>query len=168
MNYFINFPKEPYKIGGQEFLATNLTAAGRVRQLSLENAVEFSPYVIQEGERPDGVSQKLYGDSKYAWILLLINNIGDIYQDWPKSNATFERYIIQKYGSVQSARVTTHSFVTTDGVVVSAPEASRYGATRKTQYEYEVEKNDGMREINVVVETFIEPLSTEIRRLFAS
>ena len=149
-------------------MATNLTAAGRVRQLSLENAVEFSPYVIQEGERPDSVSQKLYGDSKYAWILLLINNISDIYQYWPKSNATFERYLIQKYKSIESARVTTHSYVTDDGVVVSAAEASRYGATRKSQYEYEIEKNDGMREIDVVVETYIEPLSTEIRRLFAS
>ena len=52
-------------------------------------------YLIQEGERPEGIANRLYGRPSYAYILLLSNNIHNLYDEWPKDSETFKKYIIE-------------------------------------------------------------------------
>ena len=62
-----------------------------------EGITGYSYYRITEGERPDVVAAKLYGDSTLYWLFWLVNeNLQDL-SDWPKSQRLFEKYIDRKY-----------------------------------------------------------------------
>ena len=65
--------------------------------LSTEGVAGYSYYRITEGERPDVVAAKLYGDSTLYWLFWLVNeNLQDL-SDWPKSQRLFEKFMDRKY-----------------------------------------------------------------------
>ena len=45
-------------------------------------ATAFEEFYIPEGVRPDNVAQQFYGDPELDWIVLISNNITDIYSQW--------------------------------------------------------------------------------------
>ena len=62
-----------------------------------EGITGYSYYRITEGERPDVVAAKLYGDSTLYWLFWLVNeNLQDL-SDWPKSQRLFEKFMDRKY-----------------------------------------------------------------------
>jgi hypothetical protein len=62
-----------------------------------ESVTGYNYYRITEGERPDVVAAKIYGDSTLYWLFWLVNeNLQDL-SDWPKSQRLFEKYIDRKY-----------------------------------------------------------------------
>jgi hypothetical protein len=68
----------------------------------------YANYTIQNGERPDQISYKLYGDEQYYWIILQINEIVDYWSQWPLSQAQFDAYVVDKYGSYDGTLGTHH------------------------------------------------------------
>ena len=74
------------------------------RRVAVDSALEkysteFEAYVIPEGARPDMLAHRLFGDSELDWVILLTNNIHDIYDDWPKETAVLNEYTEEKYGN---------------------------------------------------------------------
>jgi hypothetical protein len=59
----------------------------------------FDNYDVKDGERPEDIAFKLYGDAEYHWIVLMTNNITDRYYQWPLSQPQFQEYITDKYGA---------------------------------------------------------------------
>ena len=51
---------------------------------------------MEDGERPDVVATKLYGNGDLHWTFLLVNEM-ESYFDWHKDTQTFETYLKQKY-----------------------------------------------------------------------
>lgn len=60
-------------------------------------AVFFRQYTIQDGETPDSLALKAYGDQFYDWVILLTNEIVNRHLDWPISNASLTKYAEQQY-----------------------------------------------------------------------
>lgn len=83
----------------QSTLSKNFFRKARIRPEIFGNAVIFDEYVIQGNERPDEIAYKLYGDSTLDWIILLSNNIINLYNEWPLSEDEFNKVLIDKYGS---------------------------------------------------------------------
>ena len=54
-------------------------------------------YVVEEGQSPEIVAYEVYGDPQMHWVIMLANNINNIYTDWPKSTNQFEQYLDNKY-----------------------------------------------------------------------
>ena len=48
-------------------------------------AVYFKKYAIEDGERPDTIAKKVYGNPFYDWVILLTNNVINAQYDWPLS-----------------------------------------------------------------------------------
>ena len=48
-------------------------------------AVYFKKYAVQDGERPDTIAKKVYGNPYYDWVVLLTNNVINAQYDWPLS-----------------------------------------------------------------------------------
>ena len=48
-------------------------------------AVYFKKYAVQDGERPDTIAKKAYGNPFYDWVVLLTNNVINAQYDWPLS-----------------------------------------------------------------------------------
>lgn len=70
----------------------------------------FEPYYIPSDMRPDNVAQLIYGDMALDWVILMTNNILDIYTQWPKNFEELNRYVKELYG--EDNVVATHHWET--------------------------------------------------------
>jgi hypothetical protein len=59
----------------------------------------FEYYIISGDERPDQIAEKIYGDPELDWVILVCNNIINIQDQWPLNLDTFNKYMLEKYGS---------------------------------------------------------------------
>ena len=57
----------------------------------------YNYYRITEGERPDVVASRLYGDGTLYWLFFLVNENLQDFNDWPKSNQLFIKFMDRKY-----------------------------------------------------------------------
>lgn len=78
----------------------NIFKRGRIRPDIFENVSFFEKYKIEGNDRPDNVASKVYEDSTLDWIILLSNNIVNIQTEWPLTQASFDTYLREKYGTV--------------------------------------------------------------------
>ena len=59
----------------------------------------FESYSIRSGETPSTLASKFFDDPKLDWAILLINDITDVYEEWPKSSEHLEDYVDELYTS---------------------------------------------------------------------
>lgn len=86
----------------------NLFKRVKIRDEIFENLNFFSPYSIIGDERPDSVAYKLYDDSNLDWLVLLSNNILNVYDEWPMANENFDNIMLEKYGSYEALNSISH------------------------------------------------------------
>ena len=156
----------------------NITQRAKIAERLRQHTTTMHDYVIGDHERPDTVALKLYGDVKYTWVVLLMNNIMSLY-DWPMTNSEFELYLIGKYGSLTNSQnqgtrtdaawSAAKFYYTTEGDRVDATTyaglGTRQGITN-TPYTQEVEDNDTRRTIKVVSRRFLPGMLTALKTLY--
>jgi hypothetical protein len=75
------------------------------RKIEIDNSLYatdlFAEFLIAEGARPDYISEVIYNDPNYDWVILLTNKITNLYNDWPLTSEEFEKYIFEKYTNPQ-------------------------------------------------------------------
>lgn len=112
--YFQYFPKIAYDIQGKRFseynVVTNVFFRLKIIHDVMSNSSTYYEYLIGDGETPEILAERLYRDPEAHWIILLANNIQDANYDWPMDSRTFQKYIIDKYGSVANAKTTYHHY----------------------------------------------------------
>ena len=101
MSYFKNFDRILYQFPDNvQRIVTDISVRPKIRTEVLANSSNYEFYSIEEGETPDAVSQKRYGDPTFHWAIMLANDVVNIYTDWPKDFSQFEDYIYEKYKTV--------------------------------------------------------------------
>ena len=97
--YFANFPVIPYdSVGNLQYKdVTNLLRRVGLRAKLQSNTSLFDTYSIKEGETPEMIAHKLYGDSNLHWVIMLVNDITDRYHQWPMNFSQFNEYLNDKY-----------------------------------------------------------------------
>lgn len=105
VNYFNYFPKTIYKLNHEQSVdvAVNLTTNYSIFTDALDNSSLYYEYTIPEEETPESLAYKLYGDAGYHWVIMRMNNIGDIKNDWPIDYKTLSLSIEDKYSTPQYA-----------------------------------------------------------------
>jgi hypothetical protein len=113
-NYFKRIPDVEYpklssdgKISEFEKIK-NIFKRGTIREDIFENLVFFEKYDIIGDERPDSVANKIYNNPDLDWIVLLANNITNVYEEWPMPARSFDRYLNDKYGSFENIYAIKH------------------------------------------------------------
>ena len=86
----------------------NLFKRAKLREDIFEDLSFFTKYKIVGNERPDNVAEKIYEDSSLDWIVLLANNITNIYTEWPMSENSFYNFLIDKYGTEEKLNEVHH------------------------------------------------------------
>ena len=95
--FFKNFPKVQYKLNdGRIIYIKDFFRKSKIEQEAVQSIVDYSKYEIQEGERPDIVATKLYGNPDLHWIFFVVNEFENYY-DWHMDNQTFQKYLDKKY-----------------------------------------------------------------------
>jgi hypothetical protein len=122
--YFSNFPKDLYSFNDfYEIYVTNIVSRISFEQKFMNNAAAYYVHRIKDGETPEGLAYKIYGNSERHWIILLMNEIIDPLYDWPLNYESFNKYIISKYNSIEYAMSNMHSYykVTTSTINQNSP-----------------------------------------------
>ena len=113
-DYFSRFPniKYPYRINRAGILDTftikDYFHLLKVREDILATDTIYSPMTIRNGERPDQLSYRLYGNEAFYWIILQINEIVDVHNEWPLGPYELDEYILKKYGSIEKSNEVHH------------------------------------------------------------
>ena len=96
----ISYDEKPisYPFSESDFVtAKNFFRRYKINDDIFSNVVYFKTYTIQEGERPDQVSLKAYGNQFYDWVILLTNNMVNAQYDWPLSNYEMYRTLEEEF-----------------------------------------------------------------------
>ena len=102
--YFSKFPKIYYdfdKFGdGQRTLhiLTDITLNVRVRKQILETITLYDEYDILEGETPEIIAEKIYGDPQLHWVIVLVNQRYDWLNDFPMQLVELNEHVTDVYG----------------------------------------------------------------------
>lgn len=109
---FANLPEIQYKQDGKLITVKDYFRKAKVEAKALDSVVEYEYYDLGNGERPDVVASKLYGDGDLHWVFFLVNEI-DNYYDWYKDSETFNNYISKKYSGQYLVGSQTSDIITT-------------------------------------------------------
>ena len=85
----ISYDEKPisYPFSESDFVtAKNFFRRYKINDDIFSRAVYFNKYSIPDGERPDVLADRAYGNPFYDWVILLTNNLVNAQYDWPKSN----------------------------------------------------------------------------------
>jgi hypothetical protein len=108
------FPKILYDIDGKRktnyTVITNIFFRLGVIKDVMNNITAYYEHLIADGDTPEILAQKVYGDPEAHWIIILANNIVDPQYDWPLNSDQFHKYIIKKYGSLSYAKTQIHHY----------------------------------------------------------
>ena len=100
MPFFQQFPKIPYDFGsnGIDSNIVDLFRFVKANEQYFHEIATYIDYQIRDGERPDIVSNSLYGTPEYYWVFFLINeHLKNGISGWPMSDQELIEYIAEEY-----------------------------------------------------------------------
>ena len=193
MNYFDLFPKvelpsfsDKRRSSFDYITLVNLFKRGKIRDEIYGNVTSFTKYSVLDNERPDSVAKKLYDDENLDWVILLANNIINVQNEWPMGQFDFQRYLDNKYNSNQLGEI--HHYETNEirnsnkvlllqgGLRVDANFTFKYsdpdGSLQSinsvkpiTNLQFEIDKNDAKRSINVLRKKYIGVIIDDMKEI---
>jgi hypothetical protein len=146
--YFEDFPNflYEYNINGKStaLLVTDITRNIRFRRDVLANVTVYDEYDIIDGETPEIIAEKIYGNAEYHWVVMLANNKFDYTNDFPLRSPILENFIQQKYGD--SADDIKY-YIDANGFIV---DSTASGAVSISNRQYEEKLNESKRRIRLI------------------
>jgi hypothetical protein len=116
----------------------NLFKRGFLREDVFQDLTFFTKYKIKGDDRPDNIAYNFYNDKNLDWLVLICNNIVNIYSEWPLTQRQFDEYLLDKYENLNRIYDEIHHYETTEvknskGVVV-VPEGMKVESNYSTQF----------------------------------
>jgi len=152
----------------------NLFKRVKIRDEIFQNLNYFTRYSIIGDERPDNVAFKVYKDSNLDWLVLLANNILNVYDEWPLTNESFDTVMLQKYGSYENLNNVSHyetlevknsvgKIITPAGIKLSSNLMPDYRETIINPVTGEYEDNPDYNQlVDYFIEFYDEGLKTDV------
>tara|TARA_R110002012_G_scaffold160299_2_gene322040 strand:- start:10 stop:675 length:666 start_codon:yes stop_codon:yes gene_type:complete len=193
--YFRNFPNIQYAVSANKAgITTHINIKDyfnllKVREDIFREETLYAPYTIHNGQRPEQISQAVYGDEQFYWVILQINEITDYYNQWPLSELELTEYVYEKYGGASKAgeihhwqTMETYDQSTPPNLVLpgqlrvpstfiySYPTTPGSNVTLTTQpysvsnFDYERDLNEKKSQINILDKKYIYDYEREVRK----
>ena len=168
--YFAAFPDILYdSVGnGDSKVVTNLLRRVAIRAKVKENTLVFDTYDVKEGETPEIIADKLYGDPELHWVILFMNNVTERYSQWPRNQNQFLAHVNDKYDDVNALHhyeITQASGDTSIKINIGQDNTSHASATEVTNYDYEFNLENDKRKIRLLDPAFIDGFVSEFQSL---
>jgi hypothetical protein len=178
MSYFSKFPLTAYDIKGNEVrkLLPDILRRVKLRSLIKSGGMLFDKYDVKEGEKPEDIAFKWFGDPELHWVILMTNNVTDRYYGWPLNQVQFAEFLTDKYGdnvdAVHHYEVTKDSGRTTSNgpsdyshlVEVNSDTANAISISNR---QYEEREQDKKRQIQLLNKSFLGDFIDEFDKLIA-
>ena len=180
MTYFSRFPYMAYDItnSGNYKLLPDILRRVKARTAVKEGRYLFDSYDVKNGEKPEDIAFKFYGDAELHWVILMTNNVTDRYYQWPMTQPQFQEFIEDKYGLANIDGI-HHYEITQASGRTSGQGAGDYshlvecnsdedGALPVTNREYEERQQDKYRKIRLLDRRFLKAFISEFNGLIKS
>ena len=177
MSYFSRFPMMIYDVKGNDNYKLLPDILRRVKQRAGIKAGQFifDSYDVMNGEKPEDIAYKWFGDAQLHWIILMTNNITDRYYQWPMTQPQFAEFLTDKYGAGNEDSA-HHYEVTQDSGRTSGQGPNDYSykvevnsdtdnATTITNREYEERQQDKYRSIRLLNQRYVNDFISEFDNL---
>jgi len=178
MSYFSQFPKLAYDMKGNNVrkLLPDILRRVKLRAKIKSGGMLFDRYDVKEGEKPEDIAFKWFGDASLHWVILMTNDVTDRYYDWPMNHAQFAEFLTDKYGDNVDA--VHHYEIPRDSGRTTGQGPSDYShlvevnsdtvnATSISNRQFEERDQDKKRQIQLLNKTFLSNFITEFDRLIA-
>ena len=172
--YFNKFPLMVYDVKGNKNykLLPDILKRVKLRSGLSSSRFVFDKYNVKEGEKPEDIAFKYYGDAEYHWVVLMVNNITDRFYQWPMLQADFADYLTDKYGAGSEDSVHHYELAQTSGVTTSIDNSHMLevnsdtdNATTITNREYEERQQDKYRSIRLLNQRYVSDFISEFDNL---
>tara|TARA_B110000196_G_scaffold236326_1_gene204759 strand:- start:844 stop:1386 length:543 start_codon:yes stop_codon:yes gene_type:complete len=179
MAYFSRFPLLAYDITNTENykLLPDILRRVKLRSIIKSGAMLFDKYDVKEGEKPEDIAYKWFGDAELHWVILMTNNITDRYYDWPLNAPQFAEFLTDKYGAGSEDGTHHYEISRTSGRTSGrGPDdyshkvecnSDESGATTITNREYEQREQDNKRQIRLLNQRYLNDFIAEFDSLIA-
>ena len=177
MSYFTQFPLMAYDVAGNKNykLLPNILKRVKLRSGLRSGAFLFDSYDVKDGENPEDIAFKWFGDAQLHWVILMTNNITDRYYQWPLTQPQFQEHLEDKYGAGNEDSV-HHYEKTTDSGKTSSNGPSDYSHMVEcnsddgdpdiiTNRQYEQRLQDKYRSIRLLNRKFLDTFVDEFEIL---
>ena len=167
MYFSNNFPTTYYDPTGSgtytrvKDILTRIKIKDEVRE---RNAM-FSVYTVPQGLSPELVSNLIYGDVEYYWVILMMNKVFNRYYEWPMSQRDLVEYVISTYADPDAAHHYEKAQSSGDTTVMIRVESDVAGAAAVSNYQYEVTLNDARSQIKVLQPIYLDTFVDEFKSL---
>ena len=176
MPYFNQFPLVNYNLTGVNSNTKEVTDIWRrvkVRSKIANNVALFDKFDVPEGDSPETVAYKVYGDAEYFWVVCLMNNVVNRFYDWPLDEYNFQQYVKDKYDNPQGIhhyeKLQSSGKQEGDGPAdyshIIECNATEPGAQSVSNVEYERRLQDKKRQIKLLQPNYLNNFIDEFRRL---
>jgi len=176
MSYFSRFPLMAYDVAGDGNykLLPNILRRVKLRAGIRSGSFLFDSYDVTNGERPEDIAFKLYGDPELHWVILMTNNITDRFYQWPLTQPQLQAHLEDKYGAGSEDDVHHYEIPQSSGPTSSRDfshlvecNADEDNVSIISNREYEERKQDEYRQIKLLdpqfLETFVEEFESLIK-----
>ena len=124
--YFKDFPSFYYDFKQNDgttksSIVKDITRNIRFRRDILANVTLYDRYDIRDGDTPEIIAEKVYGNAQYHWVIMLLNEKFDYISDYPLDEYSLVKYIDSVYSDVV---INPASSVISDVVLAMASKAS--------------------------------------------
>ena len=167
-----------YDIKGNKIrkLLPDILRRVKLRAITKSGGMLFEKYDVKEGEKPEDIAFKWFGDPELHWVILMTNNVTDRYYGWPMNQVQFAEYITDKYGDNVDA--VHHYEVTKDSGRTTSNGPSDYShlvevnsdtdnAISISNRQYEEREQDKKRQIQLLEKSLLGDFIAEFDRLVA-
>ena len=178
MSYFDRFPLMIYdmKNDGNYKLLPDILRRVKQRSAIKDGQFIFDNYDVKNGETPETIAYKWFGDAELHWVILMTNNVLDRYHDWPMNSVQLQEFLEDKYSNPDGIH---HYEITKDSGTLTPQGPTDYShkvevnsdtvnASSISNREYEEREQDSKRNIRLLDTThvgdFIEEFSNLIQR----
>ena len=168
--YFSKFPLMVYDVKGNKNykLLPDILRRVKLRSGLSSSRLVFDKYNVKEGEKPEDIAFKYYGDAQYHWVVMMVNNITDRYYEWPMRQADFADFLTDKYGAGSEDSVHHYELAQTSGATSSRDNSHMLevnsdtdNATAITNREYEERRQENFRQIRLLDEKYLDAFIEE-------
>ena len=175
MAFFSRFPILPYDITNTDNykLIPDILRRVKIRTAIRGASMLFDSYDVKNGERPEDIAFKWFGDAELHWVILMTNNVLDRYHDWPMNSVQFQEFLEDKYSNPDGIH---HYEITKDSGSLTSQGPTDYShkvevnsdtvnASGVSNREYEEREQDKKRSIRLSNQKFLNDFIEEFDKL---
>jgi len=179
MSFFNRFPMLLYDVKNNNNykLLPDILRRVKIRSTINNSSMLFDSYDVRDGERPEDVAFKWFGDAELHWVILMTNNVTDRYYQWPMSQPQFSEFLTDKYGAgsedaIHHYEITKSSGSTTgqgpnDYSHLVEVNSDTDNASSISNREYEEREQDKSRQIKLLDKRYLNAFIEEFNSLIA-